>query len=452
MERGERTMKKLALVLAVAATAALGTAFAAGVARAEIGTADQTPAATLLLPYFEVDLSDPSGPTTAFTVNNASATAVLAHVTLWTDEGIPTFNFDVYLTGYDVQQINLRSLFESGAVPITADAGTDPTDVISPLGSLSQDINFPGTGAPCDSVYSSPELSQAELRHIRASHTGKRSAILGGCAGAQYGDSVARGYVTVDTVTQCTTVNPSDPSYFAGIASQQNILWGEYTVTDSQNNFETASPLVHIESCGVAYVGNGAGLCPFVPGDYTFYGRLNAFTGADQREPLATTFATRFVDGGVDSGNTDLLVWRDTKLAPTGANGKHNCKNDPSWFPLSQSDVVAFDEEENPIDLCFLPDNVSPPIGGAQTCFPLAAQRVPVGTGNPLGFPLEPQFSSGWLYLNLNHVVAGDPLPGLAQAWVATTQTSQGRFSVGFHAFALDNASDATPGGIYLIP
>ncbi|MBP9144591.1 MAG: hypothetical protein KBI44_08920, partial [Thermoanaerobaculia bacterium] len=47
---------------------------------AVIGTVDDVPAATLLLPYFEVDLADPSGVTTLMSINNASATAVLAHV------------------------------------------------------------------------------------------------------------------------------------------------------------------------------------------------------------------------------------------------------------------------------------------------------------------------------------------------------------------------------------
>src|SRR5258708_31195743 len=101
-------MKKLALVLTFAAIASLATIATSGVARAEIGTADQVPAATLLLPYFEVDLGNPAGVSTSFWVNNASAAATVAHVTLWTDEGIPTFNFDIYLTGYDVEKVDLR--------------------------------------------------------------------------------------------------------------------------------------------------------------------------------------------------------------------------------------------------------------------------------------------------------------------------------------------------------
>lgn len=434
-------MKKIALAFALAAATLVVTPHAA---RAEIGTADQVPAATLLLPYFEVKLDDPNGVNTTFTINNASNSAALTRVTLWTDEGIPTFGFDVYLTGYDVQQVNLRSLFDGGFVPITADDVTDPSDTLSPQGPLSQDISFPGMGGVCDTPYSSPELSAAELKHIRTAHTGRRSAILGGCAGANYGDLVARGYVTVDTVTQCTSDNPSSSGFFGGTADGRNVLWGDYAIINPAQNSEIGSSLVHVESCQaggfLGYVGNGAGNCPFVAGDYTFYGRYVGFDGSDQREPLSTLFGTRYVNEGTFNGGTDLLVWRDTKLPPTGANGKHGCSKTPAWFPLSQSDVVGFDEQENPTDLCFVLDNFSPAIGGAQACFPLAAQRVATSTGNPLGDPLNPPAPFGWLYLNLSHTVTGDPQPGVAQAWVETVQSATGRFAVGFQAIPLDNA------------
>lgn len=441
-------MKKLALVLAFAATFAT-----AGTAHAEIGTVDPAPAATLLLPYFEVDLSNPSSATPTFTINNASQNAILTRITLWTDEGIPTFGFGIYLTGYDVQQVNLRTIFENGDLPITADADLDPTQTISPMGGLSQDINLGGGPAPCGALYSTPALSQAELRHIRASHTGKRSAILGGCVGANYGDNVARGYVTVDTVLTCSTLSPASAGYFSGIATDQNVLWGDYTVTNAAENFEWGGSLVHIESCGGALAVGSGNVCPLAAGDYTFYGRLVGFDASDKREPLATTFAVRYRNGGIDSASTEMLVWRDTKRPPTGADGKHNCSKKPAWFPLAQSDVVAFDEQENPVDLCFLPDNVSPPIGGQQTCFPLATQRAEMFAGTELGFPLQTPFDGGWLYLNLNHALSGgDPQTGVAQAWVETEFDSEGRFAVGHGAVPLANALATTPGGVLLIP
>jgi hypothetical protein len=110
---------------------------------------------------------------------------------------------------------------------------------------------------------------------------------------------------------------------------------------------------------------------------------------------------------------------------------------------LNQTDVVAFDEQENPTDLCFAGDVVSPPLGGAQTCFPLEAQRVYLQGGNVIGTDPTPPTPFGWLYLNLNTTVAGVAYPAdptIAQAWVTTLASAQGRFSVGLDAIKLDGA------------
>jgi hypothetical protein len=426
-----------------------------GAALAEIGTIDDVPAATLLLPFFEVDLGNPNGITTLFSINNASASAAVAHVTMWTDQSIPTLDFDVYLTGYDVQTINVRDIF-NGNLPRTADAGSDPGDTISNKGTLSQDINFPGSTGPCASPYPvTGALSAALIDHIRKSHTGQFSSLYGGCSGANYSDNTARGYITVDSVTACNLSFPSDAGYFTSLADNRNILWGDYFYVNPGQNFAEGETLVHIEACSAPSVGNGAGLCPFsfAAGDYTFYGRYNAVAGQDQREPLATTFAARFVNGGGFDGGTDFIVWRDSKTRPTGANGTHSCSSAPSWFPLNQSDVVAFDEEENPTDLCFQGDNVSPPTGGADTCFPLEAQRISLNGGNVIADDPTPPTNFGWMYLNLNHTLAsGDPFPGVAQAWVTVAMEAEGRYAVGFDAIQLDNATAATAGGLILIP
>src|SRR3954469_5759953 len=113
----------------------------AGSAWATICDMGVQPSATLLLPYFEVDLGSSTGQTTLFSINNASATAALAHVVVWTDLSVPVLDFNIYLTGYDVQTISLRDLL-TGWMPQTASAGQDPTDTISPKGAFSQDINF----------------------------------------------------------------------------------------------------------------------------------------------------------------------------------------------------------------------------------------------------------------------------------------------------------------------
>src|SRR2546423_1299399 len=54
----------------------------------DIGT---TPAATLLLPYFEVKTAGAQGPgaTTLFPITNTSRYPQIAHVTVWTDWSFP---------------------------------------------------------------------------------------------------------------------------------------------------------------------------------------------------------------------------------------------------------------------------------------------------------------------------------------------------------------------------
>ena len=96
---------------------------------------DNTLGATLLLPYFEVDLEagPGEGVTTLLSINNGTGEAALAHVIMWTNWAAPTISFDVFLTGYDVVSLNLRHVFE-GYLPITADEASDPIDTISPHG------------------------------------------------------------------------------------------------------------------------------------------------------------------------------------------------------------------------------------------------------------------------------------------------------------------------------
>jgi hypothetical protein len=458
-------MKKIALCLALGSLLALG-----GSAFAEIGTIDDVPAATLLLPYFECQLGTNlvpvvGGNTTLFSINNASATAVLAHVTFWTDESIPTLDFDIYLTGYDVQTINICDVF-NGNLPITASVGQDPKDTISPQGDLSQDINF----ASCSGFlpYANPAVNGTLLTHLRNAHTGGPSTVYGGrCSGFDYNDNVARGYVTVDTTTQCSLEFPSSPAYWSGVASYQNVLWGDYFYVNSAENFANGETLVHIEACQpqngyIGYVGtgtSGVNTCPFGAGDYTFYGRYVGGLGTDQRESLATTFATRYLNGGAFTGGTSLCVWRDSKTAPGApgaANGPFTCGGNATWFPLNQADVVAFDEQENPANLCFRGDNISPAIGGSDTCFPLETQCVSLQGGNIPGDDPTPPFPFGWMYLNLNTTVAGGLFNPTAQAWVETIMDADGRFSVGFDAIKLDQANQrfqsATPGGLIIFP
>lgn len=405
-------------------------AFAASPATAVIGTVDDVPAATLLLPYFEVALDDSNGVNTVLSINNASAAAVLAHVVLWSDLSVPVLDFNIYLTGYDVAQVSLREVL-SGHLPLSASTGQDPTDALSPRGLFSQDVNFPD----CTGQLPTPALPANFVDHLRRSLTGQSSPVFGGfCAGRAYGDQIARGYVTVDTVSRCTLRFPGDAGYFApagtGDATIENVLWGDYFFTNPAQNFAQGDTLVHIEADATHPETSLAG-------QYTFYGRYVSWTAADNREPLSTNFAVRYLNGGAFDGGSDLLVWRDSKLSQAA----FACGSLPTWFPLGTEAIVIFDEAENPEVPNVLPISPQPPLIDIAP-FPIEAQRTPVG-GQTL--PLTSDF--GWLYLNLNTTVVGSANPpedpAAAQAWVSVVMDAEGRYSVGFDATRLDSATAA---------
>jgi hypothetical protein len=434
-------MRRVVKVLALVALVAFS-----GPAVAEIGTIDDVPAATLLLPYFEVDLASERGVNTLFSINNASASAALAHVTVWTDQSVPVLDFDLYLTGFDVHTISLRDILVNRNLPVTASAGQDPTDTISPHGPISQDINF----ASCDTVlpYNNPAIGTGFAAHLQAVLAGNQSPATGTCAGANYdgsraggADTILKGYVTIDSVNACNLLFPSQlATGYDAFLDDRNILWGDYFYVNAGQNFAQGETLVHVEVCeppgvGIGTTGEGSdvGECPFVPGDHTFYGRYAAATAIDQREPLPTTLAARFLNGGGFDGGTDFLVWREGDSAASA----YSCAlpgPTAAWYPLDAVQIVLFDEEENPVQAEDCPS-------GDPTCeqvisIPNEAQRVDVAAD------LLSPFDFGWAYLNLQHdaivPIYGDDD---AQAWVTAVMDAEGRFSVGLDAVQLDNAN-----------
>src|SRR6266480_4643646 len=149
-------MKKLmalAFGLLITTTASAGTRDNDDTCDIKIG-----PAATLLLPYFEVDLQTPGGQTTLFTITNVTRYSQIAHVTLWTDLAFPVLDFNIFLTGYDVQSINLKDILTSGIV--ASAIGTGPTTAKSPLGTTGPFLSLtsPANGGP---GYANPNFKAA---------------------------------------------------------------------------------------------------------------------------------------------------------------------------------------------------------------------------------------------------------------------------------------------------
>ena len=357
------------------------------------------PGATLLLPYFEVALAKKAGKkqkkdvTTVFSVGNASAAPALARVTIWTDLAVPVTAFDVYLTGYDVQALDLFDVIE-GRFPATADAQNDPDDTLSPGGSASQDQSItaclgqlpPASQQPADFV-----------EHLRASLTGQPSDLFGGlCAGRDFDEkrAVARGFVTIDSVNQCSTLLPTDAAYHANVLADTNVLFGDWFRIDRKKKSAFGDALVSIRADSADPVVTTAG-------NYTFYAGMNGASADDARQPLATHFGAHF--NAADKQHpyfregTWLQVWRD----PKQVTQPFPCGSVPPWFPLTQEQIVVFDEEEN-AEIPAPPVLPPPAPPGALLPLPAVAQVLEVG-----GDTLPVTFEQGWVFLNLNTTVDG---------------------------------------------
>lgn len=373
-----------------------------------IGTIDNVPATTLFFPHFEVDADDPQGINTILTVQNTSATAVMLNVVLWTDLGLPTGQFNIYLTGYDQQTIDMRSVFRR-ILPITASDGQDPADTITPQGPFSQDINF----ASCNGTISFPENNGTQFgsilsRDIVGAHSGQASGdYFGGlCGSRDLGDGIARGYVTIDTTTQCTRATPTTPGYFTttGIAAYvQNVMRGDYTIVEPSTGMVLADDAVAIE---------GDALHPITTDGVdkqTFYGRFVGFTGADHREPLPTAWA-----GRASAGRTDVDFWRD----PGATVAPFACGGAPAGLPTGQRLARVFD-------------------GDGSTDSTPAGNLFPFMAGSTTGATLGIGPDLGWLFVNLNLAAPSGPLGDIRQSWLTLRQTPRGVAASGYLQYSV---------------
>jgi hypothetical protein len=389
----KRSFPRIGLTAALGAAALLPLPAAAGVLTNNCVVGER-PAATLLFPYFEVDLANPSGRTTLIAINSIALHWALARVTLWTDWGIPTAAFTLYLAPNDVQTINLRDLFATGIVPTTSVIGDAFRGCNDTIGGF---------------VATPPAL-------LRAAHTGQST--LGSCfSSGRLGANIATGYITVDTVVRCRVANgggndtPVDADYFGGaapLANNTNALWGDWFLVTPGEAFASGNSAVHIQ----------ADLDFFGPGDYTFYGRYHGFNGADKRRPLPSSYNARFLSGGAFSGGTKLIVWRDTRDPSTAAVP---CGGVPDWVPLGERQIVAHDEAAASTNL------------GATSIFDLATQRMDISA-------VPQPYTFGFLRMILNLT---DNTP--AQAWVGVEASASGQYSIGFAASPTNDLCGVVP-------
>ncbi len=403
----------------------------APVSEAEIGTIDSVPAATLLLPRFEVDLGDSMGMDTLFSVNNASAQPALAHVTLWTEFSIPVLDFDIYLSGYDVQTLSLRNILEHGILPQTGSG-------VSNLGPLSVGGDFPGcntgTEGPVGPVYEA--LSPAFVRLLQEELSGRPlslGASAGLCTSLAVDPNFARGYITIDSVSRCSLEFPASAGYFSdggvGVANNRNVLWGDYYYISRHAEQARGNALVSIEASHPELASpascDGASTQTF----YCRYTAADGAPGADNREALGSRFAVRYLNGGDFEGGGSVIVWRDSD----GPSVPVACGSAP--FRLEQTSITVFDEAENPLTMVTGGPSGLPP-AELETPFPFETNRAIIGED------LTVEALAGWFLFDLGEIVAGSGEHH--QAWVTIVMDAfesdwSAAFAVGFDAIQLDN-------------
>jgi hypothetical protein len=379
------------------------------------------PAATLLLPYFEVDIEDAGGETTLFTITNTSNEDQIAHVTLWTDYSFPVIDFNIYLTGYDVQSINLFDVISRGVIAPNVGTGTAITKRRAPTSVINPDLALGG----CDVLPGN--LEDIYVERMQSAFTEGVVDDFGtfaGCNNVGNEHDNAVGYATIDLADLCSTSLPTDPGYFTTEIRFDNVLIGDYQQVNSSDDFAQGNPMVHIRAIPE---GGEPGELAIVNFDRTFYSRYQAGGVADRRQPLPAQFAARWIEGGASGFATSYKIWREGEVT-TGAT---ICSN---WDinVTAVGEIVRFDEAEVPVGQA-PGGRVSPPLE-------FDAALPETSLTSVADDDVFPQMTNGavagWMYLNLDNEAAD----GIAsQNWVVVSMRAEGRYSVDFDAAWLAN-------------
>jgi hypothetical protein len=412
-------------------------------ASCDIGVA---PAATLLLPYFEVDVTAPpeQAETTIFTITNVGREPQIASVTLWSDWSYPLLTFDVFLTGYDVYSLNLRDLFVTG--DLTATGSMQLPAGSRSLGNHANPRHLAEAQRTC--VNPPRSLPRAMREELVAALTIGR---VPECGGAQIGAIHTRaiGYVTIDLVATCSPLLPTHPDYWSELL-YDNVLIGDYAYVSpdrAAGNYATAAPLVHIRA-----IPEGGPAGERVPNElpYTFYDRLTpaASKKIDRRQPLPSTFAARFIQGGMTESQggmtgflTNLRIWRETLIPPSASCAAYRAGGAQAFI-----ESVRFDERENATTWTFAGFN-----GVMIYSEPSTKAAGRYFSGFSFFPPLISGDIAGWLYLNLSYQTLWDGRtyppqrqPRRTQNWVTSQLFAEGRYSALADAAWLANGCTRT--------
>ena len=254
-------MKKVLTMLVAVATLA---AFA-GTASAITCTIDHKPAATLLVPYFQVAVSASTAAApqvfgsatgtdfadTFMTVLNASAEPELAHVTVWNRRSVPVLDFNIALTGFDSLSWSMVEVL-SGNLPNNPAAQDAVGNACKDTSGPGHFVKFTGTASSNDpsasTVYTNPVFTGFAFQ-LAGELDGTDDCAAGGETSLSADPDVLSGYVTIDMVNFCTFANPNDPNYYETNAiGYENALWGEYVFQSGAGVPTYGQPMIALEA------------------------------------------------------------------------------------------------------------------------------------------------------------------------------------------------------------
>jgi len=414
-------------------------------------TTDQRPAATLLIPYFQATF-DPvtlapltvgaTAVDTLVTIGNASTAPMIAHVNVFNDRSELVLDFNVALTGFDIQSWSMGALLH-GALPSTPVSLTHaaPTHEVCQRLLVTEGKNppvFPAAGgfirvipgAPATgqdnsqatTIYPPPPFAQAFLVQVLDSLdvTLDTRICLGGTDGVI--TNPIHGYITIDHANYCNLSNPGDVGgvYFINdAAGMENNLWGDYIFTTGNGVSTMGFPAVAIEadpSLADESTASAQSRRTFykryaVPGDTAGCNVGNNFganafdCGAgDQREPLGLKYAARWFDTA--NVTSFFNVWRASADTLTDLLGT------PIGDCTDVEPVVTlnfYDEDENTTTSGGCPS----PCQQQRFNFPLETQRLQI-----TGF-VHPPTNAGWVSMSFRNGGTAGTLGGvLDQAYV----------------------------------
>ena len=439
-------MKKTFMTcLAVAALFAIASS-----ATAITCTLDQRPGATLLVPYFQVSIDAASGGVvgsgdlsrdTIVTIGNASSAPMIAHVNVFDRFSTIVLDFNVALTGFDVQSMALSQII-TGHLPVTLNSSGD--DVCQRAGGAvypSSDgfLRVSPTGPT--NVPATPQDNTNGTTNYSGTFFTVAEQLATDCNGDV--GPLAIGYIVIDHANYCNLSDPTDPNYYYNDAiGMENNLWGEIIFTSGTGLPTYAMSTVNLEADtefgdvalanidvapvrtfyarywnGLSGGDNGglinggdfdpgplSNLCPNCsgsnghpcPSDFSLDCNAPWDVGyGDQREPIGLKWAARWFDiAGVITSN--FRVWRGSVLA----QGQDAFCTLGLVEPISSE--TFFDEDELTVSSGVCPS----PCNKVEFNFPLETQQLNISNFS------HPAGAAGWVQIDFG---GGDVFD---QAWL----------------------------------